>query len=216
MSPDASLPDPPPAERLRNLGIRDDETHIIDNTETWWRVHRTEGAFVLAWNEFRHYGPVLRFDPHPQPPAEHADYRVWYGASTPDAALGEAFQGDRTIDRVRDRPYLTGLRFTRRLQLLDLAADSAGAWATRAGGTFAMSTAPHAITQRWARAILAAFPQLDGLRYNSRFAGHPCAALFPNATNAIPDRPVITVPLTHPGLAFRLAGAARRLGYLVI
>ena len=78
------------------------------------------------------------------------------------------------------------------------------------------STAPHAITQRWARTILAAFPQLDGLHYNSRFAGHPCAALFPNATNAIPDRPVITVPLTHPGLAFRLAGAARRLGYLVI
>jgi hypothetical protein len=50
-------------------------------------------------------------------------------ANTPDAALGEAFQGDRAIDRVRDRPCLTGTRFTRRLQLLDLAADSAGAWA---------------------------------------------------------------------------------------
>ena len=45
---------------------------------------------------------------------------------------------------------------------------------------------------------------------------HLCAALFPNTANAVPDRPVISVALTHPGLASRLAGAARRLGYLVI
>jgi len=131
-------------------------------------VHRTEGEFVLAWNEFRHYGPVLRFDPHPEPAREHADCAVWYGAGTIDAALAEAFQVDRTIDRVRDRPYLTGLAFTRTLNLLDVAVDSSGAWATRAGGTFAISTAPHAITQRWAHAIVQAAPDVDGVRYNIR------------------------------------------------
>ena len=47
---------------------------------------------------------------------------------TPDAALGEAFQVDRTIDRELDRPYLTGFSFTRLLTVLDLAADSVGAW----------------------------------------------------------------------------------------
>jgi hypothetical protein len=212
----ATLPDPPPAARLRDVGIRDNEIHLIEQPHIWWRVHRTEGAFVLAWNEFRHYGPVLRFDPHPEPRREHPDHAVWYAAATPDAALAEAFQGTRTIDRIRKRPYLTGLSFTRPLRLLNLAVDSAGAWATRAGGTFAISTAPHALTQRWARAIVEAFPDLDGVRYDSRFAGHPCAALFSPAMSAMPRRPVISLPLGHPALVARIAGAARRLGYSVI
>ena len=216
MSAGPTLPDPPDPARLRQIGIRDNETRVVEQSETWWRVHRPEGHHVLAWNEFRHYGPVLRFDPHPHPVGHHPDYSVYYTAATPDAALAEAFQGDRTIDRRRGRPYLTGLRFTRQLRLLDLAADSGGAWATRAGGTFAISTAPHPITQRWARAIVQAFPELDGVRYNSRFAGHPCAALFGPAASAIPPRPVMSVPLTHPALVSRLAGAAHRLGYSII
>ena len=216
MTADATLPEPPPVGQLRQVGIRDDEVRVVGTAEIWWRVHRTEGPFVLAWNEFRHHGPVLRFDPHPEPRGDHPDHAVWYGASTPDAALAEAFQGDRTIDRVRARPYLTGLVFTRALRLLDLAADSSGAWVTRAGGTFAISTAPHPVTQRWARALVEAYPDLDGVRYNSRFAGHPCAALFRPAATALPDRPVASLPLTHPALVTRLAGAARRLGYTVI
>jgi hypothetical protein len=216
VSAGARLPHPPSAAKLRAIGIRDDEYRIINPASLFWRVHRTDGQFVLAWNAFRHFGPRLRFDPHPPPPREHARRGVWYGASTPDAALAEAFQTDRTIDRFRDAPYLTGLRFTRALRLLDLAADSHGAWATRAGGTFAMSTGPHSVAQRWARRIVEAFPDLEGLRYNSRFAGMACVALFLPASSAMPDRPVFSEPLTHPGLALRIAGAARRLGYLVI
>lgn len=171
---------------------------------------------MLAWNSFRHFGPVLRFDPHPPPRSEHADRAVWYGASTPGAALAEAFQVDRTINRSNGRPYLTGLSFSRVLSVLDLAVDSPGAWATRAGGTFAISTAPHAVTQRWARAIVEAFPDLDGVRYNSRFAGVACVALFTPAMAAMPNQPVISVPLTHPDLGSRLAETARRIGYQVI
>jgi hypothetical protein len=85
---------------------------------------------VLAWNAFRHFGPVLRFDPHPPPRSDYPDRAVWYGASTPGAALAEAFQVDRSIDRRRSPAYLTGLSFTRVLSVLDLAADSPGAWAT--------------------------------------------------------------------------------------
>lgn len=216
MSDAPTLPDPPPPDDLRKIGIRDDEVRRIDQTEIWWRVHRIEGVHVLAWSEFRHFGPVLRFDPHPPPRAEHADKAVWYAASTPGAALAEAFQVDRTIDRRRGRPYLTGLSFTRTLTVLDLAADSEGAWATRAGGTFAISTAPHTITQKWARAIVQAFPDLDGVRYNSRFAGEPCVALFTPARSAMPTQPVLSLPLTHPDLGSRLAAAARRIGYRLI
>lgn len=216
MSEGSTLPDPPSAGELQKIGIRDDELRRIDTSETWWRVHRTEGAHVLAWNAFRHFGPVLRFDPHPPPQSDYPDRAVWYGASAPGAALAEAFQVDRTIDRRRGRPYLTGLSFTRALSVLDLAVDSPGAWVTRAGGTFAISTAPHAVTRRWARTIVDAFPDLDGVRYNSRFAGTTCMALFAPARAAMPMQPVISLPLTHPDLGARLATTARRIGYQVI
>ena len=216
MSASSTLPDPPSASELRQIGIRDDELRRIDTSETYWRVHRTEGGHVLAWDAFRHFGPVLRFDPHPPPRSHYPDGAVWYGASTPGTALAEAFQVDRTIDRRNGRPYLTGLSFTRALSVLDLAVDSPGAWATRAGGTFAISTAPHTVTQRWARTIVDAFPDLDGVRYNSRFAGTASVALFAPARSATPTQPVISLPLTHPDLGGRLAETARRIGYQVI
>ena len=216
MTRDPMLGDPPPAIALRALGIRADETHTVDAENIWWRVHRTEGDHVLSWNALRTFGPLLRFDPHPMPKGEHVGHGAWYAASTPGGALGEAYQVDRTIDRDRGRPYVTGLSFTRTLTVLDLAADSEGAWATRVGGTFAISTAPHALTQRWARQIVKAFPGLDGLRYNSRFTGAACVVLFTPATPAMPLRPKLSLPLTHPDLTSRLAGAARRLGYRVV
>jgi len=216
VSASSTLPDPPSASELRQIGTRDDELRRIDTSETYWRVHRTEGGHVLAWDAFRHFGPVLRFDPHPPPRSHYPDGAVWYGASTPGTALAEAFQVDRTIDRRNGRPYLTGLSFTRALSVLDLAVDSPGAWATRAGGTFAISTAPHTVTQRWARTIVDAFPDLEGVRYNSRFAGTASVALFAPARSATPTQPVISLPLTHPDLGGRLAETARRIGYQVI
>ncbi|MCV7286059.1 RES family NAD+ phosphorylase [Mycolicibacterium wolinskyi] len=210
------LPGPPPLAELRTIGIRDPEYRTVSTDELWWRVHRTTGDHVLAWNAFREHGPHLRFDPHPPPARDHPGVGIWYGASGPTPALAEAFQATRTIDRFRGNPYLTGLRFTRNLQLLDLATDSTGAWPTRAGATYALSTGPHATTQRWARRITEAFPHLDGVRYNSRFAGQPCIALFAPSTTAMPTRPAMSLPLTHPGLARRIASAAQRLGYLVI
>ncbi|MDA2893342.1 RES family NAD+ phosphorylase [Mycolicibacterium sp. BiH015] len=212
----ARLPHPPPAAELAAIGIRDDEYRTISTDALWWRVHRTSGEHVLAWNAFREHGPHLRFDPHPPPAGQHAGVGVWYGASGPTPALAEAFLTTRTIDRFRGDPYLTGLRFTREVRLLDVATDSAGAWPTRAGGTFALSTGPHSVTQRWARRITEAFPDLDGVHYNSRFAGQPCLALFNPSATAMPVRPVLSLPLTHPGLAVRIATAAHRLGYHVL
>ena len=110
-------------------------------------------------------GLPVRFDPHPEPRNDYPNHGVWYGASAPGAAFAEAFQEDRTIDRVREAPYLTSVQFTRKLHLLDVAVDSVGTWPTRAGGHFAMSTAPHAITQRRAR-VIEAFPDLRKCRFS--------------------------------------------------
>jgi hypothetical protein len=79
-----------------------------------------------------------------------------------------------------------------------------------------MSTAPHSIAQRWSRRIAEASPDLDGLRYNSRFAGTACIALFLPAATAMPGYPAFSEPLAHPDLARRIPGAAQRLGYDVI
>lgn len=216
-NPSPMLPDPPSPQLLRKLGIQDGELRVITTEEVWWRVHRTDGDHVLAWSEMRTYGPLLRFDPHALPLGNDPIGRgVWYGASTPEVALAEAFQVDRTIDRECDRPYLTGLSFTRPITVLDVATDSDGAWATRTGGNFALSTGQHAVTQQWARHVVEAFPDLDGLRYNSRFAGAPCLALFTPAGAAMPLRPALSLPLSHPDLSSRITGAAKRLGYLVV
>ena len=112
---------------------------------------------------------------------------------------------------------MTGLSFTRQVCVLDLAIDSTGASPTRVGGTFAISTAPHAITQRWARAIVDAFRDLDGVRYNnSRFAGDPWVALFAPARSAMPIQPVVSLPLTPQDSVAGSPGRARRIGYRVI
>lgn len=161
-----------------------------DSDQLWWRCHRTDGAFVLGWNAFRTYGPLLPFDPHPEPVGDHPQHGVWYGASTPEAALGLAFQGGRTIDRVRDSPFLTGVRFTRSLRLSDIAAGTPCASAD-------------------------ALSDVDGVLYRSA-VGHPCVALYEAARSAMPERPVVSLPLRHPDMAARISGAARRLAYLVI
>lgn len=67
MTVDPMLPEPPAPHILRSLGIGDDEMRAIGVDEIWWRVHRTAGEHVLAWNALRTFGPVLRFDPHPLP-----------------------------------------------------------------------------------------------------------------------------------------------------
>ncbi|TQC42720.1 RES domain-containing protein [Rhodococcus sp. WS4] len=210
------LPRRPTVDDLFHHGIRDNEYALIPTTGLLWRVYRTASSHALAWNELRTYGPVLRFDPHPLPRGDHPGHGVWYGATDVHGALAEAFQATRTIDRLQDAPYLTGLHPARELRLLDVGGFGAGRWSTRIGGTFALYSAPHGITQRWARTIAAAHPRLDGLLYRGRFSSGPCAALFPTAADAFPVRPATSNRLAHPGLQRRLAAAAEALGYTLV
>lgn len=211
---DPSLPPPPPADELHRLGIHLEELHNIETDAQWWRVHFTTSAYSLPWNAFRHYGPISRFDPHPPPPNTYPDHAIWYGASSAITALAEVFQDTRIIATVPDAPYLTAFQFTRPLTLLNVATGNTGAWPTRVGASFAMSTtAAHATTQQWAHNIATAFLELDGIYYQSRFGGEPATALFAAARDAMPIHPLMSLPLTHPDLTGALADAARRIGY---
>ncbi|GAF43131.1 hypothetical protein RW1_006_00230 [Rhodococcus wratislaviensis NBRC 100605] len=142
-------------------------------------MHRTTSSHARAWDEPRTYGPVLRFDPHPLPRGDHPRHGVWHGATDVHGALAEAFQATRTIDRVQEAQYLTGLHPVRDLRLLDVGGFRAGRWPTRVGGTFALDFAPHGITPRWARTTAAAHPGLDGPLYRSGFSGGPVRRCLP-------------------------------------
>ena len=207
------LPPPPAVSVLRGAAIHPEELIAWQPTELLWRVHRTTGG--LPWNAMRTFGPILRFDHHPLPRGEHSGYGIWYGASDPRGGLAEAFQSARVIDRRHGDPYLTGLRVTRPLRLLDVSGIGGAAWATRVGGNHALDSAAHGRTQHWARTIHRAHDDLDGIIYRGRFAGSVCVALVERAADAFPARPALSLPLAHPALDGPIATAAHQLGYTI-
>ena len=93
---------------------------------------------------------------------------------------------------------------TRCLTVWDLAIYGEGAWASRAGGTFAISTAAHAMTQHREGAIGHAFPDLEGVRDHNGVAADPCVALVTAAHSAMPMPPVVSVRRPIPASAAAL------------
>jgi hypothetical protein len=168
---------------------------------------------VLRWDELRRFGPVPggRFDPHRPPPAEQAE-GVQYVALDLATAVAEHFQATRVVDRRRRNPVLIGWRPARALRLCDLS----GTWPLRAGASHVINTGPRNRCQEWARALRAAFPDLDGLWYSSSMTGEPCVVLFSPSADAFPSAPELSQLLAHPGLAPWLAAACRRTGYRLL
>lgn len=86
-------------------------------------------------------------------------------------------------------------------------ADSVGACATRAGAR-SRSRQRRMRLPSSGHAAVRAFPDLDGGRYNSRFAG-ACVALFAPARSATPMQPVVSLP--RPVWPTRRRGSPYRL-----
>lgn len=212
----AKLPHPPPVEVLRDqIGIQEPERRTCAPDTTLWRVHRTAGPHLLAWNELRHFGPVAtcRYDPHEPPSGPGKVDGVLYLAVTAQTALAEAFQTRRMIDRHTDAPHLIGLQLRREVHLLDMA----GGWPTRAGASQDINSGRRDVARAWARTIRSAFPTLDGLWHPSSMdGGSGCLTLWTPAADALPPRPVLSRPLSDPSLANRIAAAADRLGYRLL
>ena len=207
------FPDPPTAEALRSLGLHAEDVVAVAPHSILWRIHRTTGLHVAAWNALRYFGPVdgMRFEPHDPPP--HAQTKgVFYAALDVRTCVAEVFQRGRTVDRHDGNPYLTGMRLTRTVRLLDLS----GSWPTRAGASQAINSGPRPRASAWARTIRAAY-DVDGLWYPSSMRGGGlCVALFDTAADALPVSPTVSVPLAHPALANPLAAYAGDLGYALL
>lgn len=206
--PKPKVPRTPPERLTKEPGDGVNYTGIL------WRVHRTTGEHVRPWNALRTYSPLrsMRWDPHPSPqPAEHSD-GVLYAASDVASTLAEVYQSTRVIDTRAGAPRLTAWEPTRPLQLLDLS----GTWLLRNAASAALLAAPRSTCRRWARAIYASWPELDGLQVPSTMTGRINVVLWTAAADAMPTAPSFSRPLTQP-LVWSLAhAAAAEIGYQIL
>jgi hypothetical protein len=207
----SKFPDPPPAATLASLSP---EVHELPAGARLWRIYFQGGAHPTTWETFRAWGPTgSRFDPQEPPPSVQPHRCVVYTAGDVNTCLAEVYQAYRKVHRSRDAPALVAFATTRPLRLLDLT----GLWPTRAGASGAIATGPHVRAQRWARAIYAAYPGLDGLIYRSSMNGRGvCHALWAPAKDAIPRSPLFHRRLEDPVLYDALRVACANIGYVLL
>lgn len=214
------LPQPPaPAELKALLRPREDIVAVHSGTRLV-RVFAAGGRHQQRWNTFRRTGPLphARFDPHPPAAgggrAETPAHGVLYFGLSVRTSIAEVFQQTSVVDRTTRRPHLVVFPPKRTLRLLDLT----GLWPTRAGASQEISTGPKDVTQAWARAIRAAYPDLDGLWYRSSMdSGDPAVCLWdPPAAGALPTQPDILLPLDYPGLDLPLSRVCDALNYTLL
>jgi hypothetical protein len=201
-------PRTPPAQLIREP---DDSA---DYSDTLWRVHRTQGEHVLAWNTLRTYGPLpsMRWDPHPGPEPSSRAEGVLYAAADVATSLAEVYQTTRMIDTRAGAPTLTAWQPQRRLHLLDLS----GTWLLRNTASAALLAAPRSTCRRWARAIYTTWPDLDGLYVPSTMTGRPNIVLWTAAADSFPPMPLFSRPLTHPLVWSIAQAAAAEIGYRIL
>lgn len=85
-------------------------------------------------------------------------------------ALAEVLQDRRIINTRSRAPHLSGFRPVRELTLLDLT----GGWPLHIGASHVINTGPRHHCRAWARALRAAWPEVDGLLHTASLtAGCP-------------------------------------------
>ena len=157
-------------------------------------LHRAGSTFAVPWNVLRTYGPVLRFDQHPLPKGEHPG--IGCGSAPPRRWLRSERRSSSTA------PSTVASRFSTSRACASRARWWCLTWRATVPATGRPARqerlrcrAPSTATQQWARAICAAFPDLDGICYNSRFTGMACVALY--ASRICDAR--TTIDVTPPG-----------------
>ena len=206
----AKFPEAPPAAQLVALAP---VLQILPAGTRCWRIYFQGGQHPTAWNALRGYGPTTaRFDHHLPPPHVQAR-QVLYIAENALTCFAEVFQDTRTIDRLRNDPWLVCIELTRPVPLLDLT----GAWPTQAGSSMAINTGPRSRARRWSQAIYDAYPMVEGLYYASSMdANRPAVMFYERAANALPNRPSFHRALADPTLVPAIARAALHFNYLLV
>jgi hypothetical protein len=211
--------------------LQDEHIVALPAGTTLVRLHDVGGRHPTTHDQLRWSGPLPgrgRFDHHPPgSPADHApQHGVLYvalddpttspppvgaGGTVLDVVLSEAVQ-DGDILAITDGLTLTVWRTSGDLRLLDLR----GPWGQRTRTGTHLSTAPHACTQPWARAIRQQYPQLHGLLSAPATGGRAVAAAL-NETSSphLGGRIELSRPLHHPQLLPLVGEVGQRLGFSI-
>ncbi len=181
------------------------------------RVYFTRSPHAIAWNAFRHVGPLnSRWDHHvlnAQGAAFAQERGIYYAAADARTCLAEVFQDTRRIDRAFQAPWLVVCKTLRVVDLLDLTGD----FATRMGASMAIHSGSRVRARGWARDLYQAFPSTQGILYAASM--HGGAAAFALNERALKGGPLFAAhPEFHRALADDvmldpLKHAARALGY---
>lgn len=162
-----------------------------------WHIANTAGSYPTRFGQLRSFGPLPtgRFDPHPEPAAEHPGERILYAAGSLTTDLAERFQAGREIWGTQpDRPIAYSWFPTRPLRLIDLTGEGA----LRVGASHTLNSGPKRVTRSWARAIRNAWPDIDGLLYTSSMTGRLCVAIWAPAADSFPRHPQFARLLADP------------------
>jgi hypothetical protein len=209
----AKFPNPPGVDVLRGL---QPEIKTIAAGCRLARIYYSRSRHSLAWNQFRHFGPLnSRWDHHlPDSAGAPAlqERSVYYAAVDAKTCLAEFFQYTRRIDRAAQAPWLVVFELARPVELLDLSGD----FATRIGASMQIHSGSRARARRWACDLYDAFPGIHGIYYASSVnGGEPALALTDRAEKlgVFPAHPLLHRALADDVLLDALKDAADRLGY---
>lgn len=206
----AKLPRTPPAD----LSSRRPDSYTWPLARPLWAILDGSGPYARPFGTMRSYGPVAsaRFDPHPEPADAASGELVLYVACDLLTAIAERYQRRRMVSLIDPAfPVVCSWSATRDLSLIDV--TSVGT--VRLGASHAINAGPKKVCRRWAQAIRAAWPSVDGMLYSSSMTGRDCAVLWTPAGDSFPPGPAFAEFMASPGSHWQrlIQKACADLGY---
>ncbi len=205
----------PCAPDLGRLAAEQPTIITIGPDKPLFRIYKRGGEHPTLWNQFRQFGPLSRFDHHlvNENSEPHVQERaVLYAASNLPTAVAEFFQHTRRrINRFDQSPWLASFRLPGIVRLLNLT----DTFCVRVGASMKLMTGPFSHTQAWSRGFYEAYPDIDGLYYQSSMTNHPSILFYERADQQalLPPTTQMHRPLDSPLLLKPLTIAAEEIGY---
>lgn len=180
-----------------------------------FRIYKRGADYPTLWNQFRHFGPLSRFDHHytnDHNEAQIQERGVLYAASDLPTAAAEFFQHKRRrINRFYENPWLASFRLPGTVQLLNLT----DTFCLRVGASMKLMTGPFAHTQAWSQGFYEAYPETQGLYYASSLTNRPAFMFYEraNKTDLFPSTTRLHRALGDPLLHKPLVIVTLEIGY---
>ena len=180
-----------------------------------FRIYKRGGEFPTLWNQFRHYGPLSRFDHHVLNDADEpcAQSRgVLYAASDLATTLAEFFQHRRR--RINRSDQVLGSQpsdYRGPFHCLDLT----DTFSVLVGASTKLFSGPFRHTQAWSRGFYEAYPDIQGLYYRSSLTNRITVVFYErtNTQQLFPATTGMHRPLDSPLMLRPLTIAAQEIGY---